>query len=190
MKETSKMNALRRELGYDEYFRGKGIDIGAGNDPLSADYFTSISSVVVYDLPQGDANRCENIPDGHFDFVYSSHCLEHMHDPEIALGNWLRICRPGGHVIVAVPHEVYYEKNLWPSYYNRDHKWSFRTEKTTCMPKSIWVEPWLEKFSDRAEVKFLRLFLENFDFTRFWADQTLEQAICQVEFVLQKKPQQ
>lgn len=186
MNETSKMNRVRKERGYDAYFSGKGIDIGCGRDLLSVKVFTNITSIMPYDQADGDANNCANLPDDHFDFVHSSHCLEHMRDPHISLHNWIRITKPGGHVIVAVPHEVYYEKLQWPSMYNLDHKWSFRLEETTPLPKSIWVQPFLKKFPD-VDVVLCELFLLHFDFSKFWPDQTLRDAVCQIEFVLRKK---
>lgn len=186
MNETSKMNAVRRVRGYGEYFRGHGIDIGSGTDILDAQEFPGIASIFAYDKEQGDANTCSNLSDEAFDFVYSSHCLEHTHDPKVSLFNWLRICKPCGHVVVAVPHEVYYEKLQWPSSYNADHKWSFRMEMISPLPKSIWVQPFLNEF-DTAEVLACELFLINFDFTQFWIDQTKQDAVCQIEFVLRKK---
>lgn len=186
MNETSKMNALRKQRGYDTFFKGIGVDIGCGFDMLDDRVFTNIKLVVPYDVQHGDANTCPNLYDNYFDFVYSSHCLEHMIDPRTALANWIRICKPGGHVVVAVPHEVYYEKNLWPSFYNTDHKWSFRMEPTTRLPNSIQLPEFLYEF-ENAEVIYCDLILENFDFKQFWVDQTRDAAICQIEFILRKK---
>lgn len=185
MNETSKMNRVRKERGYDEFFIGNGIDIGCGPDILSSDIFPGIESVLAYDTPQGNANTCSNLADNSFGFVYSSHCLEHMDDPKISLSNWLRICKPGGHVIVAVPHEVYYEKLQWPSRYNHDHKWSFRMEMISPLPNSIWVQQFLSEFAE-AEILLCELFLIDFDFSQFWIDQTRQDAVCQIEFVLKK----
>ena len=186
MNETRKMNQIRKDKGYDQYFSGKGIDIGCGRDILDDGIFTNITSISPYDMPHGDANYCANVADCTFDFVYSSHCLEHMVDPEAAMKNWLRICKSGGYVVVAVPHEIYYEKLIWPSHYNPDHKCSFRLEKSTNMPKSIYLQEFLAKIPD-VELISCELYLVNFDFTKFWEDQTLGNAICQIEFVLQKK---
>jgi predicted SAM-dependent methyltransferase len=108
-----------------------------------------------------------------------------MDDPKISLSNWLRICKPGGHVIVAVPHEVYYEKLQWPSRYNHDHKWSFRMEMISPLPNSIWVQQFLSEFAE-AEILLCELFLIDFDFSQFWIDQTRQDAVCQIEFVLKK----
>ncbi len=43
------------------------------------------------------------IPDGEYDFVLSSHMLEHTANPLRALGEWRRVLKPGGALILVVP---------------------------------------------------------------------------------------
>jgi ubiquinone/menaquinone biosynthesis C-methylase UbiE len=65
-------------------------------------------------------------PDNEFDYVYASHVLEHLTDPVTAVKNWLRICKPGGVVIISVPHRDLYErKRTLPSRWNEDHKYFY-----------------------------------------------------------------
>jgi SAM-dependent methyltransferase len=46
-----------------------------------------------------------------------------MSDPELALRNWLRVVKPGGYLILYVPHRELYEKRkMLPSRWNIDHK--------------------------------------------------------------------
>lgn len=186
MRETSKLNLYRIKNGYDRYFVGDGIDLGCGNDPLSREYFPAINSLLQYDLDVGDAETCEPLLDERFDFVYSSHCLEHLNSPWAGMRNWLRICKKGGFVVMAVPHEIYYEKNTWPSLYNGDHKYSFRLEDKTSMPTSINIRNMISMYD--VDIIKCDLVLNNFDFSRFWEDQTLGDAICQIEVVIQKRP--
>jgi ubiquinone/menaquinone biosynthesis C-methylase UbiE len=47
-------------------------------------------------------------PSESFDLVYSSHSLEHAHDPQQAVKEFLRVVRPGGVIAVEVP--VDYDK--------------------------------------------------------------------------------
>lgn len=184
MNETSKLNDARLKNGYNEYFSGDGIDIGCGSDVLSKDIFKNITSVMPYDLHEGDALTCHNLDSNRFDFVYSSHCLEHMDDPYKAMENWIRICVENGYIVVAVPHEIYYEKNVWPSQYNNGHKHSFRIESKSSMPKSIHVFEMLNRFENISIVKLGAVL--KFDLSRFWEDQTLNEGICQIEFVIRK----
>lgn len=44
------------------------------------------------------------------DAVYSSHCLEHMHNAHEVLPEWLRVLRPGGYMVITVPHQYLYER--------------------------------------------------------------------------------
>ena len=79
MNETSKSHDLRIQKDhYNKYLFGEGIDIGAGSDPLKI----INGSVLPYDVQSGDANLLSNINDDMFDFVYASHCLEHILEPE------------------------------------------------------------------------------------------------------------
>ena len=107
MHETSK--AVQRRLHdtnfVSRYFRGNGIDIGAGNDPLSqyGELFPLMNICLSWDKSDGDAQTMFGVPDETYDFVHSSHCLEDMADPVLALKHWLRILKPGWHLIVTVP---------------------------------------------------------------------------------------
>jgi ubiquinone/menaquinone biosynthesis C-methylase UbiE len=186
-KETQKLYNYRKDNGYDEYFFGKGVDIGCGPDLLSKDVFTNITDVAPYDFAQGDANTCSNVKDETYDFVYSSHCLEHMFDPYAAFENWLRICKPGGYMIHAVPHELFYEKCQWPSRNNTDHKSSWTFEWKSSLPKTVHVPDFLEHFSDKMETIFAGTILLNFNFNKFYKDQTRGAAICQIEMIGKKK---
>ncbi len=122
MQETSKSQPLRKQRGdFEKYLHGDGIDIGAGPDPLVVEQGT----VRAWDVQDGDAQIMAGVADGTYDFVYSSHCLEHMRSVEESLRNWLRILKPGGFLYTVVPDYVLYEKMVWPSRFNGDHKQSF-----------------------------------------------------------------
>jgi ubiquinone/menaquinone biosynthesis C-methylase UbiE len=46
------------------------------------------------------------LPGGTFDLVTASHVLEHLPDDTMALAEWIRLLRPGGHLLVILPsHE-------------------------------------------------------------------------------------
>ena len=51
-----------------------------------------------------DASNLSNIQDKTYDFVMSSHVIEHIANPIRALKEWHRVVRPGGAGIFVVPH--------------------------------------------------------------------------------------
>lgn len=52
----------------------------------------------------GEARRMDAVQDDAYDAVLASHVLEHVADPIGALTEWQRVVRPGGHVLLAMPH--------------------------------------------------------------------------------------
>lgn len=50
-----------------------------------------------------EARALAGIPSDAYDFLLSSHCLEHLADPLGALIEWRRVVRPGGHGLLVVP---------------------------------------------------------------------------------------
>jgi len=50
-----------------------------------------------------EAAVLQGIPDAAYDFVLSSHCLEHVANPLAALREWHRVVRPGGHLVLLLP---------------------------------------------------------------------------------------
>jgi SAM-dependent methyltransferase len=185
--------ALRR--GFDRrfatrWFVGNGIDVGAGNDSLDnlRSLFPLMTSVRGWDVADGDAQFMAGVADETFDFVHSSHCLEHLANPAEALENWLRICRPGGHLVVTVPDEDLYEQGVFPSTFNPDHKVTFTICRTNSWSThSINVFDLIREFSGVAQCLKVELLDSGFFYGQPRWDQTLgvlsESAI---EFVLKK----
>lgn len=115
----------------ERVFVGDAIDIGCGDDPIRVcAEFPQLRRVAEWDLVNGDARLMDGVADESFDLVYSSHCLEHLHEPIAAVERWWSLVKPGGHLVVVVPDEVLYEKGLWPSRFNPDHKWAFTTYRS------------------------------------------------------------
>jgi len=162
MRELSKSIPRRqRDPGFaTRYFVGDGVDIGGAPDPLSLyqELFPLLNSVKVWDLEDGDAQYMEGVPDNSFDLVHSSHCLEHLYDPQIGLVNWLRICAPGGHIVITVPDEDLYEQGAFPSTYNKDHKWTFTSHKSNSWStKSINLIDLVKSLGFKCQLLSLRL---------------------------------
>lgn len=194
MKECSK--SIQRRLGDSNflrrYFVGDGLDIGGKPDPLSlyVELFPLMSSVKTWDWEDGDAQFLEGVADGSFGFVHSSHCLEHLVDPVEGLHNWFRIVRDGGHLVITVPDEDLYEQGLFPSTFNRDHKWTFTIFKTkSWSERSINLLDMVRELGPPAEIIRIEQLSANyrFDLPRF--DQTLTPiAECGIELVIRKRP--
>ena len=156
MHECSKAVARRLHVARfaTRWFVGDGIDIGAGGDPLGnyREMFPRMGSCRAWDMPDGDAQTLESVPDQSVDFVHSSHCLEHMVDPRIALDHWIRVLKPGGHLVVIVPDEDLYEQGVFPSTFNSDHKWTFTIAKlASWSARSVNVTDLLNGVSDRVQ---------------------------------------
>jgi SAM-dependent methyltransferase len=122
MNETSKTRALWGPE-VQALLRGRGIDIGCGSDPVRPD-------VERFDRSHGDANRIGSHVSRQYDYVFSSHCLEHMENPRQALAEWFELVKPGGHLIALVPDEDLYEQGVFPSLFNADHTHTFTVAKT------------------------------------------------------------
>ena len=81
-----------------EYCRGVGVDIGAGLWPLP--------SAIPVDVRHGPGvgRAVSDFADGSLDYVFSSHCLEHLEKWKEALSVWVGRLRPGGIIFLYLPH--------------------------------------------------------------------------------------
>lgn len=172
------------------YFVGHGLDVGGGHDSLAlyTELFPLINNVVIYDAPQGDAQKLANVDDGSFDFLFSSHCLEHMRDPVEALGNWIRVIRPGGHLVISVPDEDLYEQGVFPSTFNSDHKMTFTVcKKISWSPVSVNVFNLLAYFCDKVKPISVTTTDHAYRYRLPRFDQTQTPLTeCAIEFILKK----
>jgi tetratricopeptide (TPR) repeat protein len=180
--ETGKARERRRAEGfYDRFLCGRGLDIGCGPDKITAE-------AEGYDLEDGDAQYLEGLEDETYDFVYSSHCLEHTRDPLEALLNWWRVLKPGGHLLLAVPDEDLYEQGIVPSRFNSDHKLTFTISK-----EKSW-SPVSRNLSDllrhlpRHKVISIRTIDTGYDYEKLGShtDQTLGRAEAAIECIVEK----
>ena len=186
MDEATKAIKRRGTELNNKLFKGSGIDIGAGPDCISKHGFDAYN----WDLKDGDAQYLASVPDNKFNFVHSSHCLEHMMDPRIAIKHWVRVCAPGGYIVVTIPEEDLYEHRVWPSVFNTDHKWSFKIYSGNArLPKSLNVSDLLKLVWKDTEIISLVRVEDNFNFD---APKHIDQTgptygpECAIEFILRK----
>jgi SAM-dependent methyltransferase len=79
--------ARNRRIGegfFELYCKGKGLDIGFGGDLVT-------DNSIGFDFEHGDAQKLKHIADDSYDFVYSSHTIEHLPDPSEGIKNWFRM---------------------------------------------------------------------------------------------------
>lgn len=96
---------------------GHGIDIGAGFWPLP-----KAESVDIWRGP-GAENSLDNYPEHSLDFIFSSHCLEHIDNWREALASWVVRLKPGGRIFLYLPHQ---DCTIWhpgSPFINDGHKW-------------------------------------------------------------------
>lgn len=134
MRESSKSKKIWKPDGIElKVLKGKGLDIGPADDLV-------VPHAQAFDMEDGDANYITKYIQGEYDFVYASHCLEHMHDPWDAVKEWWKLVKVGGHLFFAIPDEDLYEQGVFPSRFNPDHKATFTLSKTkSWSPKSVNV---------------------------------------------------
>lgn len=195
MNEMSKA-VIRRQRDPNfalRYFVGEGIDIGCGSDPIGVyrQCFPQITKCVAWDqlFGHGDAQLMEGVPDNRFDWVTSAHCLEHVRDPREALHNWVRICKPGGYLVLTFPDEDLYEQGVFPSTFNPDHKTTLTIHKlASWSPVSVNVFDLVQGLGSSVQVLKIELLdhANFYDLPRF--DQTLTPvAESAIELVLRKR---
>lgn len=61
-----------------------------------------------------EADTLYKIQDNKYDFVLSSHCLEHIANPLKALKNWARVINTGGHLLVLIPWHLFCFDHIRP----------------------------------------------------------------------------
>jgi len=193
MKECSK-SILRRLYSPSyttRYFRGRGVDIGGAPDPLALYHslFPLIEDVRTWDREDGDAQFMNGVPDNYFDFVHSSHCLEHLCDALEGLRNWVRILKPGGHMIVTVPDEDLYEQGKFPSTFNRDHRRTFTIYKAKSWSNnSVNLLELLQSLGPECQVVKIELIDAGYRYELPRFDQTLTPVSeSAIEFIVRKR---
>jgi len=96
---------------------GTGIDIGAGLWPLPG--------ATPVDLQRGPGRQhtLEDFAPRSLDFVFSSHCLEHIDDWNAALDRWVGLLAPAGLLFLYLPHP---DCEIWhpgSAFVGDGHKW-------------------------------------------------------------------
>jgi SAM-dependent methyltransferase len=169
--------ASKSRLAFERYLSGRILDIGGGPDPITPE-------AQVWDLAQGDAQEMRGARPESFDVVFSSHCIEHLRNPQAALARWWSLVKPGGYLIVCAPEVDGYEQGYWPSRWNPQHHFAFTasTDVSWC-PANLNLA---ELVGVLPGHKLLRLEVVVDEVPAEPRDVTLSGARAQVELVVQK----
>lgn len=167
------------KIKYDivPYTRGRGLDLGCGMYKTYP-HFIGLDNRKQWghDLPPADEYAlrmnvdidcdCSNLDlftSNSMDFVFSSHLLEHMSDPKKVLTNWWRLIKPGGYLVLYLPHAEFYPKVGEPGA-NPDHKHDFLPDDILKIMKNVasgWDMAVNEDRNEGNEYSFLQVYEKN-----------------------------
>lgn len=113
--EFSALNAARfraTRAAISEWARGRVLDVGCGHMPFRADAQRVATQYDGLDIEArvpdvtfiGSAEAMPQIPDAAYDTVFSFEVLEHLPHPQRAMAEMARVLRPGGVLLLTVPH--------------------------------------------------------------------------------------
>jgi ADP-heptose:LPS heptosyltransferase/predicted SAM-dependent methyltransferase len=164
--ETAK---IRWEL--PQYTRGRGLDLGCGPSKafphfIGVDNYTDTQLFGIQMKPDVVCNvtKLDVFGSASMDFVYSSHCLEHVQDYKGALKEWWRVIRPGGHLCLYLPHKEHYP-NIGTEGSNPDHKHDFMPADIVDAMREVgaWDLVRNEDRSEEREYSFFQVYRKRTD---------------------------
>ena len=153
------------------YACGRGIDIGCGevkvfNSFLGVDNCKDnvLFGAKIKPDVGADATDLSLFADKSFDCAFSSHTLEHIEDYHAALSEWWRIVKPGGYLVLYLPHRDHYPRIGQPGS-NHDHKHDFAPEEIVEAMRDIghWDLIVNETRTDGMEYSFLQVYRKRVD---------------------------
>jgi ADP-heptose:LPS heptosyltransferase/SAM-dependent methyltransferase len=109
-RETSQGNEQDKIASFVvPYTRGLGLDIGCALGRKCWPHMIGVdrNSGSEVDVV-AEADSLGMFADGGLDFVFSSHTLEDLEDTEATLREWWRVIKPGGHLVLYLPHADFY----------------------------------------------------------------------------------
>ena len=112
-------NASQFAIPFAKHFcKGVGYDIGCNRLEWA------FPGAIPVDLNFNNGMDAHNLPDQKVDYIYSSHCLEHLDDWVTALDYWGSKIKPSGIIFLYLPA---YSQKYWRPWNNRKHKHVFHS---------------------------------------------------------------
>jgi predicted SAM-dependent methyltransferase len=110
-------NAAQFTIPFAKYFCiGVGYDIGCSKKEWS------FPGSIPIDLCFNNEWNAYNLPQENVDYIFSSHCLEHLPNWVDAMDYWYNILKPGGILFLYLPD---YKQEYWRPWNNRKHTHMF-----------------------------------------------------------------
>lgn len=114
---------------------GDGLDIGCGGVNTDNRFYQEnkiVPTAIGVDIARtnltGKAGSLYWFTDECLDYIFSSHLLEHLPEPPLALKEWFRVLKKGGYLVLYLPLEDCYP-NVGEPGANRDHKFNLNPKK-------------------------------------------------------------
>lgn len=161
--ESQKNHETRLKTGfYKKYMSGRGLDIGyKGNGGRADDTVPVLDTAIGIDMdyPMYDGKTLP-FPEAEFDYVYASHVLEHVEPAHEYIADWFRVLKPGGHLVIAVPHQDLYERKGYPP-----SKWNPGGHKRFYRPYKLLREIEMSLGTNTYRIRHFRDNDEGYDYT-------------------------
>ena len=112
-------NAAQYAIPYAQKFcKGTGVDVGCYKKEWA------FPGAIRADVRIDNEWTATNLPN-RLDYIFSSHCLEHLDDYVSVMEYWYKKLKNGGVLFLYLPH---YDQVYWRPWNNRNHKHVFNQE--------------------------------------------------------------
>lgn len=116
-------NASQFSIPYAKYYcKGIGYDIGFCKEEWK------FPGSIGIDLSLDDGFHADNLPEQEVNYIYSSHCLEHVDNWINTLELWISKLKENGVLFLYLPD---FSQEYWRPWNNRKHKHCFTPEIIT-----------------------------------------------------------
>jgi ADP-heptose:LPS heptosyltransferase/SAM-dependent methyltransferase len=160
------------------FTRGRVLDLGCGPNKAFPHFIgvdnkkdTELFGIAMRpELTVDVTNLQDSIQDESVDAIFSSHLLEHIEDYRAALASWWACIKPGGHLVLYLPHRDLYP-NIGQPHANPDHKHDFVPEDITMAMATVgnpagWDLLVSEVRDQGTEYSFLQVYRKRADNTQ------------------------